>query len=63
MKSKFILVFLLINIISSAYDRNKAVSYAYKFYNKINHDCSRSRSSFTHMDINAIILVDISWGW
>ena len=47
MKSNLILILLLINAITSAYDRNKAVNYAYKYYNKINHDCSSSRSSCT----------------
>jgi len=47
MKSKLLLSFLLINIVSSTYNRIKAVSYAYRFYNKINHDCSSERSSCT----------------
>ena len=48
MKSKILLSLLLLNLVSSAYDRNKAVEYAYKYYKKINHDCTKSRSSCTN---------------
>ena len=47
MKSKLLLGFLLISIVTSTYDPKKGVEYAYKYYNKINHDCSASRSSCT----------------
>ncbi len=35
MKSKILLSLLLLNLVSSAYDRNKAVEYAYKYYKKL----------------------------
>ena len=47
MKYTFLLLILLLTIVSSKYDRNKAVQYAYKHYNKINHKCGTTRSSCT----------------
>ena len=40
-----ILLFSLINFIITAYDRNGAVNYAKKNYNKANHDCSTNYES------------------
>ena len=45
MKNQILLFFLLFEIIFTQYNREKAVEYAYKFYNKINHKCSTSRST------------------
>ncbi len=43
----YIYLILLLIISSLAYDRNLAVKYAYKYYNKTNHDCSKGRYKCT----------------
>ena len=44
MKFNLILGIILLTSISS-YNRDKAVEYAYKYYQKINHDCKKGRWS------------------